>query len=192
MNMLKASLILCFTTLLAFGLVYPLVIWSVGLLMPQRAHGKPLVRDGRIAGFEQIGQSFHSSKYFWGRPSATGYDGSATGGTNFGPTSPAFLSYVQENIDTLLFYHPGKTAAEIPLELVTASGSGLDPHISKTAALFQADRVARARSLDLAVVTDLIEQHTKGPYLGLFGPKDFVNVLLLNLALDELPNLPEK
>lgn len=188
MNMLKASLILCFTTLLAFGLVYPLVIWSVGLLMPQRAHGKPLVRDGRIAGFEQIGQSFHSSKYFWGRPSATGYDASATGGTNFGPSSPAFLSFVQENIDTLLFYHPDKTFAEIPVELVTASGSGLDPHISKAAALFQADRVARARGKDTEVVTNLIEQQTQGPYLGLFGPKDIVNVLLLNLALDELPN----
>ncbi len=94
---------------------------------------------------------------------------------------------MQQRIDTLLFYHPGKTAADIPVELVTASGGGLDPHISKTAALFQAERVARARNMDVRGLTGLIEKQTKGPYLGLFGPKELINVLKLNLALDELP-----
>ncbi|MBK6905279.1 MAG: potassium-transporting ATPase subunit KdpC [Saprospirales bacterium] len=185
--MFKTSLFLILATLLLFGVAYPLAIWGIGKLTPHTATGKPVERDGKVIGFENIGQSFHSPQYFWGRPSAVGYDASSTGGSNYGPSNPAYLSLVQQNIDTLLFYHPGKTAADIPVELVTASGGGLDPHISKTAALFQAERVARARNMDVRGLTGLIEKQTKGPYLGLFGPKELINVLKLNLALDELP-----
>ena len=187
MNSLKTSFILILATLLLFGIAYPLAIWGVGKLTPHNAQGKPMERNGQIVGFENIGQAFHSPQYFWGRPSAVGYDASATGGSNYGPSNPAFLDLVQQNIDTLLFYHPGKTARDIPVEMVTASGGGLDPHISKAAALFQAERVGGARQLPVQAVIHLIEKQTKGPYLGLFGPKDLINVLKLNLALDELP-----
>lgn len=190
--MIKTSIILILSTLLLFGIAYPLAIWGVGKLTPHNAQGRPVERNGAVIGYENIGQTFQSSRYFWGRPSSVGYDASATGGSNYGPSNPAFLAQVQQRIDTLLYYHPGKTAKDIPAEMVTASGGGIDPHISKAAALFQAERVASARQLKVEVVTYLIENHSKEPYLGLFGPKDIINVLQLNLALDELANNSKK
>lgn len=183
---MKSVIILTFSSLLVFGLLYPLSIIGIGKLMPEASKGYPVYEQDKLVGFQSVGQLFASSKYFWGRPSAVDYNASATGGSNVSNTNPEYLALVKARIDTLLEYHPGSKKTDIPLELVTASGSGLDPHISLAAAMFQAGRVAEARHLPLATVETLIRQNTEGAWLGLFGPKDIVNVLKLNLALDHI------
>lgn len=173
-------------TLLIFGIIYPVAMAGLAqLLSPHGAAGKPVYRDGALIGFENIGQAFESPDYFWGRPSAVAYDASATGGSNRGPSNPDFLQLVQSRIDTLLKYHPGIGPEDIPPDMVTASGSGLDPHISKTGALMQVQRIAAGRRMSEEKVRELIEAHTRRPLLGILGPGDIVNVLKLNLALDE-------
>jgi K+-transporting ATPase ATPase C chain len=169
------------------GLAYPLLVFGIGqAAFGHRADGS-LVRgaDGRVVGSSLIGQAMDAPGYFWGRPSAAGdgYDASASGASNLGPTSRALADAVQERIDTLLAANPGKTVADIPAELVTASGSGLDPDISPAAARFQVDRVAAARRLDPEQVRELVREHTQGRALGFLG-EPRVNVLQLNLALD--------
>jgi potassium-transporting ATPase KdpC subunit len=169
------------------GLAYPLLVFGIGqAAFGHRADGS-LVRgaDGRVVGSSLIGQAMDAPGYFWGRPSAAGdgYDASASGASNLGPTSRALADAVQERIDALLAANPGKTVADIPAELVTASGSGLDPDISPAAARFQVDRVAAARRLDPEQVRELVREHTQGRALGFLG-EPRVNVLQLNLALD--------
>ena len=169
------------------GLAYPLLVFGIGqAAFGHRADGS-LVRgaDGRVVGSSLIGQAMDAPGYFWGRPSAAGdgYDASASGASNLGPTSRALADAVQEQIDALLAANPGKTVADIPAELVTASGSGLDPDISPAAARFQVDRVAAARRLDPEQVRELVREHTQGRALGFLG-EPRVNVLQLNLALD--------
>lgn len=186
MKNLRISLGLAAITLLIFGIIYPAAITGLAqLLSPRGAAGNPVYRDGALIGFENIGQAFSSRKYFWGRPSAVGYDASATGGSNRGPSNPDLLQLVQSRIDTLLKYHPGIGPEDIPPDMVTASGSGLDPHISKAGALMQAKRIAAGRQMSEEKVRELIESHTQRPLLGILGPGDIVNVLKLNLALDE-------
>ncbi len=185
-SFLRAHFVLIAATLVIFGFIYPEVIWLAGKLVPERANGYPVEKNGQVVGFKNIGQAFHEPAYFHGRPSAVGYDASATGGSNLGPSNPEYLLLLQARIDTLLKYHPGKTKVEIPADLIMASGSGLDPYISQKAAFFQAERVAKARNLELAKIIELIEKNTEGPLLRVFGPGDLVNVLKLNLALDEL------
>jgi potassium-transporting ATPase KdpC subunit len=186
MKSLRIALVLGFSTIILFGVLYPLAMVGVGKAMPRQANGLPIERDGKLVGFENVGQPFNSSGYFWSRPSAVDYDASSTGGSNLGPTNPDFLALVQSRIDTLLKYHPGLTAEEIPVGMVTASGGGLDPHITKLGALIQIGRVAENRGLDAERLTQLVEEYTEKPLLGLFGPSDRVNVLKLNLALDKL------
>jgi potassium-transporting ATPase KdpC subunit len=180
-----AVALVVFTVLL--GLAYPLLLFGVGQAAFGAAADGSLVKgaDGRVVGSRLIGQSFDGRGYFWGRPSAAGdgYDAGASGASNLGPTSRTLAADVQQRIAALLAASPGATAAGIPAELVTASGSGLDPDISPAAASFQVERVAAARRLDPAQVRDLVREHTQGRALGFLG-EPRVNVLELNLALD--------
>jgi potassium-transporting ATPase KdpC subunit len=181
----SAVALAAFTVLV--GLAYPLLVFGIGqAAFGHRADGS-LVRgaDGRVVGSSLIGQAMDAPGYFWGRPSAAGdgYDARASGASNLGPTSRALADAVQERIDALLAANPGKTVADIPAELVTASGSGLDPDISPAAARFQVDRVAAARRLDPERVRELVRDHTQGRALGFLG-EPRVNVLELDLALD--------
>lgn len=170
------------------GLVYPLAVTGLAqLLFPNQANGSLIVRDGKVIGSRLIGQYFDRPEYFWSRPSATApfpYNAAASAGSNLGPTNPALIEAVKARVAALRAADPGNDSP-IPVDLVTASGSGLDPHISPAAALYQAKRVARARSLDEAVVRNLIADHTEERQLRLLGERR-VNVLQLNLALDAL------
>jgi K+-transporting ATPase ATPase C chain len=167
------------------GLVYPLAITGVSqLVFPRQANGSLILRDGAAVGSSWIGQPFSEAKYFWGRLSATSppYNAGASSGSNFGPLNPTLLDQARARIDSLRAADPD-ARGPIPIDLVTASGSGLDPHISPAAAEFQVARVAKARGLAPEEVRRLIAVHTTGRFLGLIG-EPVVNVLELNLALD--------
>lgn len=179
------SLIVAMTVLL--GIVYPLAITGISqLAMHSKAEGSLLHRGDTLIGSSLIGQSFSDPKYFWGRPSATSpqpYNGLASGGSNLGPLNPALIDKANANAKALRDADP-LNKEPIPVDLVTASASGLDPDISPAAAKFQAGRIARARNLPVDSVMALIAEHQRGPLLGLFGEAQ-INVLELNLALDE-------
>ena len=181
------SLLVLMTILL--GIVYPLVITGVAkVAFPRQADGSLIYKDGKLIGSTLIGQSFSDPKYFWGRPSATSpqpYNGLASSGSNLGPLNPALLDAVKANVKALHDADPDNRRP-IPVDLVTASASGLDPDISPAAAHYQAARVARARNLALAPVETLIKTHERGRLFGLIGERR-INVLELNLALDRLP-----
>jgi K+-transporting ATPase ATPase C chain len=185
MKEFSKSIRLTVVLIIFFGACYPLFIWAVGRLMPNQAEGLPIVKNGKLLGYENIGQKFTDDKYFWGRPSAVDYNAASTGGSNQGPTNPAHLELVKARIDTFLVHNPGVKASDIPADLVTASGGGLDPHISPVAAQIQIARVAKMRNLDENRVKSLVESHTEKPFFGFFGTER-VNVLKLNLALDEI------
>lgn len=172
------------------GIVYPLAVTGVARgAFPEQAAGSLVVRDGQAVGSTLIGQNSSDPRHFWGRPSATApmpYNGAASGGSNQGPLNPALADAVKARIEALRAADPGNTAP-VPVDLVTTSASGLDPHISPEAARWQAPRIARLRALPQAEVEQLIARHTEGASLfGLIG-EPRVNVLALNLALDALP-----
>ena len=170
------------------GLIYPLLVTGIGqALFPKQAAGSLIERDGKRVGSRLIGQPFTDPKYFWGRPSATGpypYNAAASGGSNLGPLNPALKEAVESRVKALRIADPGN-AAPVPVDLVTASASGLDPHISPAAAEYQVMRVARARGLAPETVRNLVTQQTENRQWGIFG-EPRVNVLELNLALDPL------
>ena len=185
---LKAAFLMLLLLTLLTGAVYPLLVTGIAqVVMPAQANGSLIMRDGKPIGSALIGQPFSSPKYFWSRPSATSpyaYNAAASSGSNQGPTNPALTDAVAARVKALREADP-ENQAPVAVDLVTASGSGLDPQISPAAAQYQVNRVAKARGLDPSRVRDLVAQHTQGRQLGLLG-EPRVDVLQLNLALDAL------
>jgi K+-transporting ATPase ATPase C chain len=185
---LRPALVSFIVLTLITGVAYPFAVTGVAQVMfPHEANGSLIVKDGKAIGSELIGQPFSDPKYFWGRPSATSpmpNNGNASGGSNLGPLNPALMDAVKGRIDALRAADPDNSAA-VPVDLVTASGSGLDPHISPAAAEYQINRVAKVRKLDAKAVRDVVAKNTEGRQFGILG-EPRVNVLQLNLALDAL------
>ncbi|MBE7536090.1 MAG: potassium-transporting ATPase subunit KdpC [Anaerolineales bacterium] len=182
---LRPALIIFALLTIVTGVVYPLAVTGIAqLVFPHQANGSLVTINGKTYGSELIGQQFDDPKYFWGRLSAVNYDSSTSSGSNYGPMNPALIEAVQARIDALKAADPDNTLP-IPVDLVTASGSGLDPHISVAAALYQVSRVASSRGLSEADVIALVNQYTDGRQFGFLG-EPRVNVLLLNLALDRI------
>lgn len=186
MSELRPALVLLLLMTLLTGVAYPLLVTGIAqAAFPRQANGSLVSKKSGPHGSELIGQPFDDPKYFWSRPSATSpaYNGGASSGSNLGPLNPALREAVRARVNALRAADPGNTAP-VPIDLVTASGSGLDPHISLAAALYQARRVAKQRGLSTQAVTRLVAQHTQGRTLGVLG-EPTVNVLLLNLVLDQ-------
>jgi len=194
---IRPALVVLVALTLITGLVYPLAMTGIAvLLFPHQAQGSLVERDGKIVGSDLIGQAFTGDKYFHGRPSATNmpdpndatktvpapYNAANSGGSNLGPSNKALIDRVQGDIDAREKENP---STPVPADLVTTSASGLDPHISPEAALFQVPRIAKARNLSEDRIRQLVEEHTEGRFLGVLG-EPRVNVLLLNLALDRI------
>jgi K+-transporting ATPase ATPase C chain len=165
--------------------VYTFFIWAIAQLAPDKGQGQTVNLNGKVVGYALEGQNFTQDRYFWSRPSAVGYNGAGSGGSNKGPSNPDYLKDVQSKIDSFLVHNPGIKKEDIPAELVTYSGSGLDPDLSPAGARIQIRRVAAARGLSGDQLTALVEQSVEKPFLGIFGP-DRVNILKLNIALDQL------
>jgi K+-transporting ATPase ATPase C chain len=182
---LLPSLKLTVILLVILAGIYPLAIAAVGKLTPGQGDGQTIQYKGRVVGYANIGQKFTKDEYFWSRPSAVDYHADGSGGSNKGPTNPDYLKQVDDRIKDFMKHNPGVTRAEIPAELVTASGSGLDPDLSPVGAKVQVARIARIRSVSAEKINSIIDATTEKPLLGLFGPPK-VNVLKLNVALDQL------
>lgn len=163
--------------------LYSLVILAGAQLAPGKGKGETVVVNDQVVGWKLLGQKFTDDKYFWSRPSAVDYNAAGAGGSNKGPTNPEYLQRVQDRIDTFLVHNPGVKKEDIPSDLVTASGAGLDPHVSVQGAYVQVNRIASVRNLPAEQVKSLVEKHIEKPFAGLFGTER-VNVLSLNIALD--------
>jgi K+-transporting ATPase ATPase C chain len=187
-TLIRPALILLLFFTLITGVIYPLAVTGIAqLVFPHQANGSMIVRNGQPAGSEMIGQQFTSPIYFWGRPSATGpfpYNAAASSGSNLGPSNPALLDAIRARIAALKAADP-TNSQPIPVDLVTSSGSGLDPNISVAAALYQVPRVARERNMSETEILALVSRFTEGRQFGFLGEQR-VNVLKLNLALDEI------
>jgi K+-transporting ATPase ATPase C chain len=180
---LKPAIVLFTVFTILTGLIYPLVLTGIAqTVFPKQANGSLIKVNGKVYGSELIGQQFDDPKYFWGRLSAAGYNAAASSGSNYGPGNPGLMKMVRSRINALKAADPGNTIP-IPVDLVTASASGLDPDISVAAALYQVHRVAAARGLSEADVKALVDKYTTGRQFSFLG-EPRVNVLLLNLALD--------
>lgn len=189
MKIHKSNIVKSVKITLAFcvflSVFYILVLWLFAKTAgPNGGNAEVLALDGKVVGTANVGQSFTQDIYFRGRPSAVDYNGASSGGSNKGTTNPEYLAEVEARIDTFLVKHPYLQRSEVPAEMVTASGSGLDPHISPAGAAVQVRRVAEARGLSVESVQALVDEYTEKPLLGLFGTPT-VNVLKLNVALDE-------
>lgn len=173
-------------TLVMLGIVgiYLMIVYGGSKVLPTQGNAEIINYKGQKF-YANVGQEFKSEKYFQGRPSSVNYNAAGSGGSNKGPSNEEYLETVQKRIDTLRLQNPEMNNIKVPVELATASGSGLDPDISEEGALYQAKRIAKMRNLSEGQVDDLIKTHTEKPFLGLFGPSK-VNVLKLNIALDQL------
>lgn len=194
LRQLRTAIILIVLLTCVTGLFYPLAVTGVAqLVFPAKANGSLIQKDGKLLGSELIGQQFSDPKYFWSRLSATGpfaYNAASSSGSNYGPLNPALLDAVKKRVQDLKAADP-QNAQPIPVDLVTSSGSGLDPHISVAAAQYQIPRVARARGMSEGTVRSLVSQYTERRQLGFLG-EPRVNVLELNLALDEVKSLSQE
>jgi potassium-transporting ATPase KdpC subunit len=189
MRALMISIKMTIVLTILLGIIYPLAMTGLAnVLFPHQAQGSLIERDGKVVGSELIGQTFAAPGYFHSRPSAAGdkgYDASNSSASNLGPTNKTLISTVQQRLKDVLESNPGTNASEVPIDLVTSSGSGLDPEVSPAAADIQVARVAKARGIGEDDVRLLIRQNTRARYLGVLGEPG-VNVLTLNLALDKL------
>jgi len=183
-NMLTA-IRLTIVCIIAFIVIYPLLIFGIAQAAPAKGKGETVVVKNKTVGYKLEGQNFTEDKYFNSRPSAVDYNAAGSAGSNKGPTNPDYLKTVQDRIDTFLVHNPAVKKEDIPSELVTASGSGLDPDLSPAAAKVQVKRIAVVRNIDESKLHALVDAHTDSPLFGLFGPAK-VNVLKLNVALDDL------
>jgi K+-transporting ATPase ATPase C chain len=184
-NYWTAGIRITLVTMLLFGVLYPLLITGLAKIVgPNGGRGEIIMLNNKVVGFELIGQKFDDDRYFNSRPSAVDYNAAATGGSNKGPGNPDYLAQVQARIDTFLVHNPGVSKSEIPVDLVTASGGGLDPHISPAAARVQIARIARVRKINKEKLTSLVEEHIESPMAGMGTSR--VHVLRLNIALDQL------
>jgi potassium-transporting ATPase KdpC subunit len=184
-NDFAISLRLTVVMLLLCSVLYPLIIAAVGKATPGGGKGKTISVNSKVVGYENVGQKFTDDKYFWSRPSAIDYNAAGSAGSNKGPSNPYYLKIVQDRIDTFLVHNPAVKKADIPAEMVTASGSGLDPHISPSSAYLQVKRIAGKRNIPEDKLRTLIESKIEKPW---FGPA-IINVLKLNIALDKLSEL---
>lgn len=179
------SLLLTLVMLVFLCVIYPAIVWAIAQAAPGKGEGVTIKgADGKTY-FENIGQTFTEDKYFWSRPSAVSYNAASTGGSNKGPSNPDYLATVSDRIDSFLAHNPGINRSKIPSDMVTASGSGLDPHISVQGAIIQIPRIARIRGLSENAVKDLVAKQTEKPLLGVLGTER-INVLKLNIALDAM------
>ncbi|EJG00475.1 K(+)-transporting ATPase subunit C [Flavobacterium sp. F52] len=169
-------------TLILFAVMYPLAIYGIAQIAPNQGKGETISVNGKVVGYQKIGQKFDKSNYFWGRPSAVDYNAAGSAGSNKGPSNAEYLALVQKRIDTLLLVHPYLKKSDIPADMVTASGSGLDPNISPQGAFIQVKRVAKERKLDETKVKALVKSKINSAVVG----PETVNVLELNVALDQL------
>lgn len=179
------SLKLTVVMILLCAVLYPLLIAGISKMTPGGGKGVTVTVNGKVVGYERIGQKFTEDKYFWGRPSSVDYNAAGSAGSNKGPSNPDYLQVVQDRIDSFLVHNPGVKKEDIPVDLVTASGSGLDPDISPAAAYVQARRIATIRKIPAEKLKTLIDNHIDKPLGGMLGPSK-VNVLKLNIALDAL------
>lgn len=175
---------LTFVLIIFLVVLYPTAVWGIAQLSPDQGKGKIIEYNSKKY-YSNIGQSFTDDKYFWSRPSAVDYNAAGSAGSNKGPSNKEYLAQIQARIDTFLIHNPEVDKSEIPVDLVTASGSGLDPDFSVQAAKVQVKRIAKIRKINEAKLLELINAQTETPLLGLFGPEK-INVLKLNIALDKL------
>lgn len=179
------SIRLTLVLMLLLCVLYPVFVSFAGRFSEGQGGGEKMIAQGKTVGYAVLGQRFDKPQYFWGRPSAVDYNAAGSAGSNKGPANTDYLKTVSDRVDTLLKYHPYLEKSDIPADLVTASGSGLDPDISEQAALIQIKRVAIARKITERQVAALLVKHTQKPMLGIFGPSA-VNVLKLNMDLDKI------
>lgn len=185
MKNLFISLKLTLALLIICVVIFPLIIAGVSLLTPGGGKGETISVNGKVVGYANVGQKFTEDKYFWGRPSAVDYNAAGSAGSNKGPSNADYLKTVQDRIDTFLVHNPGIQQSAVPAEMVTASGSGLDPDISPASAYVQVKRIAAVRGLPEDKVKSLVAAHVEKPLFGMLGPSK-INVLRLNVALDEV------
>jgi len=176
---------LTLVSILVFMGIYPLAIWGIAQAAPAKGNGETVTLNNKVIGYKLEGQNFSADNYFWSRPSAAGYNAAGSSGSNKGPSNPDYLQTVKDRIDIFLVHNPRIKKEDIPADLVTASGSGLDPDVSPAAAYIQVKRIAATRNIPEDKINALVKDHIEAPLAGMIGPSK-VNVLKLNIALDKL------